>query len=205
MSLYASLLTYLEQGQVEASILSSVGGGSVRSEFVIPVFLSPADPTVERHQGLCSYAANAQVFRDRPNLNHFPDGTSQTILFAEHYANCAGNFFYWGLDADLPYKQPNADGAVRFRPATFADPASADVVPVAAGAPATSHGSVSGLSFQVNPRLSDCDSRLAQSPHSSGMLAGMGDGSVTTIARGMGERTYWALVTPNGGEIQFAD
>jgi hypothetical protein len=45
-----------------------------------------------------------------------------------------------------------------------------------------------------------CDPALAQTPHRGGMLAGMGDGSVRTIAPTVDVSIYWGSVTPAGGE-----
>lgn len=80
-----------------------------------------------------------------------------------------------------------------------------DVWPITSGNPPTSVGSVLGLTFQVRPSLSQCDSRIPQTPHTGGMLAGMGDGSVRTLAGGMSEQTFWGAVTRAGGEVLGSD
>jgi prepilin-type N-terminal cleavage/methylation domain-containing protein len=197
MSLYITLLPYLDQSQLEARILSDTARQSWRTEYVVPTLISPADPTTRPGYGFSSYPAHAQVFRGRPNLNHIPDGTSQTVLFAERYGyRCGNTVFPWGYAIDW-----ETGTALRMRAPTFADPNFGDVVPVTTSQPPASHGSKRGLTFQVKPRLSDCDPRLAQTPHQSGMLVGMGDGSVRTLAGGISERVYWGLVTPGKGEI----
>jgi prepilin-type N-terminal cleavage/methylation domain-containing protein len=62
--------------------------------------------------------------------------------------------------------------------------------------------------FQVNPAWSTkiygpgtCDYRLASSPRSAGILAGFADGSVRLINGSVSGTTWWALCTPNGGEV----
>ncbi|HVS36313.1 MAG TPA: H-X9-DG-CTERM domain-containing protein, partial [Gemmataceae bacterium] len=80
-----------------------------------------------------------------------------------------------------------------------------DAYPIPSGNPPTPVGSIAGLTFQVAPRIADCDPRLAQTPHPSGMLVALGDGSVRTLSRGMSPTTYWAAVTPAGGEVLGAD
>jgi prepilin-type N-terminal cleavage/methylation domain-containing protein len=60
--------------------------------------------------------------------------------------------------------------------------------------------------FQVAPRgCIPCDPRVAQTPHVGGMLAGLGDGSVRSLAPSMSDWTYWAAVTPAGNETPYTD
>jgi prepilin-type N-terminal cleavage/methylation domain-containing protein len=60
--------------------------------------------------------------------------------------------------------------------------------------------------FQVAPRgCIPCDARVAQTPHVGGMLVGLGDGSVRSLAPSMSEWTYWAAVTPAGNETPYQD
>src|SRR5262245_54308100 len=99
-------------------------------------FVSPADPTVtlsDLDRGLCSYAANWEVFKDnakpyltgKPGLpTTFVDGTSNTILFAEHYAACGELRFTWRPTHTMAYSS-------RGYPAVFA----CDVYPVVKGSP----------------------------------------------------------------------
>jgi hypothetical protein len=58
--------------------------------------------------------------------------------------------------------------------------------------------------FQVNPTWTganaNCDPRLASSPRSAGILAGLGDGSVRLLAGTIDPNIWWALCTPDGGE-----
>jgi len=60
--------------------------------------------------------------------------------------------------------------------------------------------------FQVSPRgCIACDPRVAQTPHTGGMLVGLGDGSVRSINPSISEWTYWAAVTPAGQETLYSD
>lgn len=173
---------------------------------VVPLFLSPADPSVTPGgKGTCSYAANSLLFRTGNMLPaSVSDGTSTTIAFAEHYARCGNTSFSWSL---LGSQCEDASGRqipctnARTHRATFADWSYGDVIPVTAGAPPASTGSVPGLTFQSSPALAECDGRLAQTPHASGMLAAMTDGSVRTVAKDVSPAVYWAAVTPAGGEV----
>ena len=160
------------------------------------IFVSPADPTSPTvGSGLTSYAASGLVFRNDPRLTSVaPDGTSQTIALAEHYASdCQGLSFFFGTTM-LTFP---------FRRATFADPTQGDVVPVTSGSPPTSRSSYPGVTFQVAPMPPHeaCFSPLPQTPHISGMLVAMVDGSGRVVAPDISPAAYWALVSPSGGEV----
>lgn len=206
MSLFIALLPYIEQGNLETRILSGIQDGTFHTDYFVATFTSPADPTVQQRQAVASYAANGQFFRGRPNLKWISDGTSNTVLFAEHYSyNCGGTVFFWGYDLDTIFPEPAPDGVVRTRAATFADAQSGDVVPVTSTTGPVSTASIPGLTFQAKPRIAECDPRLAQTPHESGMLSAMADGSVRLLRRDIAETVYWGLVTPNKGEVALLE
>jgi prepilin-type N-terminal cleavage/methylation domain-containing protein len=199
-SLFTAIMPYVEQGNLYRQYMNGTNGRS--SNYTIPTYISPADPTLANpYPSAASYAANAQVFGNDPRMPAtFADGTSNTIAFAEHYAaRCKATTFFW-FD-DLPDYLPGPHGEIIHR-ASFADNGPAvqaayypffwstiayefdDAYPVTSGSPPSSAGSIPGLTFQVSPRVSDCDPRLAQTPHRGGMLAAMGDGSVRTLSPG---------------------
>jgi type II secretory pathway pseudopilin PulG len=209
-SVLVALMPYVEQ-HVYANYTAAPGSG-----FTVKLYMSPADPTIRSFtEGLASYGANAQVFVNSPQMPRtFVDGTSNTITFAEHYANeCNKTVYHW---YDM---HPHFYGTGFIHRASFADNGPAvlssdpvnkkeynDVYPTTMnGLPPTSLGSVRGLTFQVHPKLTDCDPRLAQTPHSGGMLVALGDASVRTLSAGMSETTYWAAVTPSKGEVLGSD
>ena len=72
--------------------------------------------------------------------------------------------------------------------------------PVTTGFPPVSRGS-RGRTFLAAPSIEDCDYRVANTPHLSGMLVGMFDGSVRTLRANIDETVYWALVTADAGDI----
>lgn len=153
-----------------------------RAQFVSH-FISPADPTFTGNEGNASYAANGMVFENNPTLNRtFQDGTSNTIAFAEHYSKCQITTYLYGV------YQPRVSWVHR---ATFADKRYADAYP--------ENGVIPNETFQVMPKM--CDRHLAQTPHPSGMLVALADGSCRIIQVGISPATYWAAVTPAGGEI----
>lgn len=54
--------------------------------------------------------------------------------------------------------------------------------------------------FQIAPRPSECDPRIPQTPHQA-LTVLMADGNVRRFSRSCHQEIFWALVTPNGGEI----
>jgi prepilin-type N-terminal cleavage/methylation domain-containing protein len=218
--LFVSLMPYLDQGNVYSAYIASVGGEPLSNDFTVKAYLSPADPTIEDFQdspGSSSYAANSQVFADRPRLpGTFEDGTSNTILFAEHYSRkwCDYTYFDWFVTIPRTRKNPLTGEPLRLHRATFADngppvirwdPADEDeykdVYPITSGSPPVSTSSIPGLTFQVRPSRAECDPRIPQTPHTSGMLVAMGDGSTRAVAPTIAPQVFWGAVTPAGGEV----
>jgi prepilin-type N-terminal cleavage/methylation domain-containing protein len=206
-SVFFRIMPYIDQGNIYASYSANnatLGPGYSTSAYVIRSYLSPADPSLpDPPDGITSYAANALAFAPGTQLpESFSDGTAQTILCAEHYAfQCHGTEFSW-FDYDIVGFPPSEPYEISImRRSSFADGKAGDIVPVTDPATNLSRGSIPGLTFQVRPKLSDCDPRLAQSPHAAGMLVALADGSVRTLAAGMSETTYWGAVTPAGGEV----
>lgn len=202
-SVFDALLPYMEARAVT---------GENDPVAVVPILISPADPSLSAfpsRKGNCSYAANPLLFQAGAKLPaSVPDGASSTIAFAEHYARCGATSFSWSL---LKSECEDASGnpipclhSPTHR-ATFSDVMYADVIPVTSGAPPMSVGSVASLTFQARPKTSECDSRLAQTPHSGGIIVGLADGSVRTLSPGMSPATFWAAVTPAGGEVLGPD
>jgi prepilin-type N-terminal cleavage/methylation domain-containing protein len=169
--------------------------------FVIRHYLSPSDPSTADALAMgldvTSYGANAFALRDAPRYpGTFMDGTSNTILFAEHYsANCGGAKFPYKLITTIPSSSEH-------RP-SFADDSpriAVDVIPLTSGNPPQTSPSVAGLTFQVRPRPGECDARIPQTPHAGGMLVAMADGSTQIVASHVSPEVFWSLVTPAGGE-----
>ncbi len=204
-SLFVSLMPYIEQGNLFRAYQDHFGTNSAGSEYVINVYISPADPTLPNPPtSVSSYAANAMMFPAKFKMSRITDGMSNTIAFAEHYAfSCGGAEFSWFEDRSYGASEivTQRYGIKVIRRPTFADKAMGDVYPVTSGDQPSTTGSVVGLTFQVKPKKADCDPRIAQTPHEGGMLVALADGSVRTLSAGMSATTYWAAVTPAGGEV----
>ena len=197
------ILPYLEG---ETTITKSADG----SYTYVPAYQSPADPTLAAPvagfsgRGNASYAASFPAFRAGCRLPAtYQDGTANTIAFGERYARCGVASIRWEYSvqqcSDASGNEIPCSGGGDRRP-TFADPTYYDdVLPIPT--PVGTGPSVAGLTFQVRPLPGDCDFRLPQTPHSSGMLTAYMDGSVRTSRSGIAPGVFWALVTPAGGEV----
>jgi prepilin-type N-terminal cleavage/methylation domain-containing protein len=137
-----------------------------------------------------SYASNWQVFGNGPGGSWqgqtrlpamFKDGTSNTILFTEKYAYCAGSSgTLWA----------RWDGKDKWCPV------------FAAFATGTSY------TFQAQPGVSNgpaCNSNLAQSSHPAGINVSLADGSVRFVNQGISSTSWWAACTPQGHDLLGSD
>lgn len=114
---------------------------------------------ITRKFGVSSYAANAQVFYGDPNLRTtFRDGTSSTILFAEHYAyDCQGSYFMymvWFTKTRYVRRASFADGGPNLEFNGVGD-----IAPITEGNPPRAradHPYTIVPPFQVAPRVKDC-------------------------------------------------
>ncbi len=204
-STFYMILPYLEHGNYHAEI--QAGTRPISSKYEMRPYISPADPTLSNpiyRQGPASYAYNAQVFvyeltpRPRATLTDgYPDGASNTIALTEHYAHrCAATNFMWFYEFfPVTMTHPALGGTLTSRRSSFADVG--DIIPNAANPPT--------VTFQVRPSIADCDPRMPQTPFSAGLLVGLADGSVRTINPAVSPGTFWAAVSPAGGEVLGSD
>jgi prepilin-type N-terminal cleavage/methylation domain-containing protein len=203
LSVFDVILPYIDGG---SAVLASWDANPHDYAPQFATYVSPVDPTLidhNRRTPLSSYPGNAQVFNGDASLTStFADGTSNTITFAEHYGACRDTLFWWPMSIYTggPRRATFADGGPIPNYRSYGD-----VHPVVAGIPPTTTGSVPGKTFQVAPAPENCNPSLAQTPHPSGMLVALADGSVRTLAPNISPQLYWSAVTPAGGEVLGAD
>jgi prepilin-type N-terminal cleavage/methylation domain-containing protein len=180
----------------------------------VALFRCPSDPSYRQSGvvvdaqgtpwGASSYAANAQaICLVRPNgvlINpqgmaripfSFADGTSNTILFSEKYADCTnssypqgGNYWaYWITGANIQPCHPGFEVSWT----------------------GYSIGPGSKFQRQPSPFRGNCDPTLASTPHPTGIHTGMADGSVRYLSAAISPYTWWYLCTPSGGETISQD
>ncbi len=190
-----------------------------------PSFAGYLTPTEESDQPPSayfpiSYPCNAQLFVGRPTLGTVcPDGLSNTLMLAEHYTFCGDATFTY-IDHLPGHRHP--DG--RRPPGGYRRPSFADGGPLLGGKnegdvyPVTAAGvtrpSRPGATFQVAPKVwyqvtwklhtrqpDECDWSVPQAMFRAGLMTALADGSVRTVSPRVAPETFWAAVTPAGGEV----
>lgn len=113
----------------------------------------------------------------------FSDGTSNTIGFAEKFANnCLansnGNGTLWAHGNWNPWWEPRFNSWA-------------------------ARGAAS--KFQVQPTSAQCNSAMPNSPHTAGINVGLMDGSVRFVSAGISPITWSFALTPAAGDILPSD
>jgi hypothetical protein len=203
-SLSVHLLPYIEQQPMYQNF--AIPGQSMPSTALVPSFNAPLDFTTGDFIRVQNFAGNLRVFTDTgfqtqfdvdmPALganqgfgsgtiaNRFPDGTSQTILFATRNANngsvgSGGNVNCSAYDALVGSNNSAFFGAN----------------PMTGFASATSAGG-----WQLNPNLAQTDCKFGALAHSfgvSGIQLGMADGSIHQTNVMVSPKTWNCAVQPN--------
>jgi prepilin-type N-terminal cleavage/methylation domain-containing protein len=141
----------------------------------------------------------------------FTDGQSNTILFAHKYARCDGNGVpggTWWMRGVFHGLSSSSGG-----PSTSApqDSFPGDRLSAVFGGGRSNNNVITtgpASKFQVQPKNflqtfangGECDRRLASTPHAV-MQAALADGSVRTISANIDPDTWYAALTPAGGEV----
>jgi prepilin-type N-terminal cleavage/methylation domain-containing protein len=178
---------------------------------VVPAFVCPADPSANGGRSLyleewsvACYGANGQVFGDSDaeghhrgwdagrRLGEIPDGSSNTVLFAEKYANCATGSVHGGTlwSTSLPPYAP-----IFMSSATTL---------TGLGEAYVGNRETARFQFRPDPELS-CDPYRAATAHGAGIVVGLGDGAVRVCAPGLSAQTWWQACAPNDGQALPAD
>ena len=193
----------------------------------VKVFLCPSDPSVGSDGvvmingvsfGALCYPCNALISaqknppgpQGKTRIADIRDGLSNTILHAEKYARCSnttmappfqdgGTAWAYCASVFFPWLPPPMDPPVKAFYPGFCIPGLAG-----RGAPDVV-GPRSKFQVQPTPFLGNCDPTRASTPHSGGILVGLADGSVRTLNPSISGTTWWAAVTPSGGEVLGSD
>lgn len=211
------LLPYVEQDALYRQSFFAgfyfVGNNQVYSQ-PVGLYVCPSDPSAPADGqardvlgntwGVGTYAVNVQVvckvnasgsltapdFRARMPAS-FPDGTSNTILLTEKYAQCFNSNYptggnYWSYYYTGPNLQPYHPGfAISWN--------------------SYSYGPASKFLVQPRPYNGGCDPTMASSPHPGGIQVALADGSTRFLSAGVTMYTWWYLCTPAGGEVIAPD
>ena len=198
---FMHILPYIENGNLyNASSTTDGRNGNLQtySQWTAPIqnahvktFICPSDPTIGNLAACASYGDNGQIFRHNYNwggitLSRYPadipDGVSQTIMFTEKLAETQyGNYTdnYWPDWGSVVLSSDEGDP--------------------------TGPGSTPQFSPPLVNNRANCDGGRPSTYHTGGCLVGMGDGSVRLVGPGVGGNTWWAAVTPKGGDVLGSD
>jgi len=210
------LLPYVEQGNAYNLSLTTQGQPAddgrnngfypyysawAQQNLKVKSYLCPSDPTIGGWaQSATSYGFNGMLFGVAfpwgwgQGSYRYPaslvDGTSNTVMTMDKEMQVYGNtnwvpdsgFACWPDWGPVVY---SAEGGQ----------------PVGVGA-----------MWQPTPRLgckasqgACADGNLPASPHTAGIMVGLGDGSVRFVGQGISPQTWWFAVTPAGGDILGPD
>jgi len=197
-TLFAFLLPFVEQGNLYNQMTAS----GPQYQTVVKNFLCPADPS--SNNGRCTsgytsdavgnYLANAYVFANCGQGNTFgsaripatfTDGTSNIIIYTEGYGTC-------GSTGSLSTAYGNLwnDSNSVWRPAFNLTGSKGTVPTTYPLAPL----------FQVLPNYTtSCNINVPNSPHTGGIVVGLGDGSVRFVAQGISATTWAYACDPRDG------
>ncbi len=204
-ALHFFLLPYVEQDSLYKLAGSSPNNNNANRN-PIKFFMCPSDSTAPgglttMRYGYAgtSYVGNLGIFHISTNVMNasvpieasMPDGTSNTVMFAEHYLNCymgsapCGNgctYPTWGWYPGFPagwWDSPLFNR--RENGVTGGDNVGMDILQI----------------FQTQPAINACEWHTLQSSHSGTMVVGLGDGSVRNLSPGISLATWQAACRPN--------
>jgi prepilin-type N-terminal cleavage/methylation domain-containing protein len=211
-TILAFMLPFIEQQNVY-NLMSPANYAGGMYATVIKTFLCPSDPSSPGGKcattdggangwAVSNYVANAYVFANVPAgttygapriPSTFSDGTSNTITFTEAYGTCGAG---GNINGSTEYGTLWADSNSVWRPG-FNLTGSKGTVPTTYPA---------ALLFQVQPNYTtSCDINRPNSPHTSGIVAGLGDGSVRFVSQGLSAATWALACDPRDGNPMPSD
>ncbi len=200
------ILPYLEQAPIYKSCIN--GNGAYDASInnwqprvqAIKTYICPSDPSttsdgwsgnnVGGWMAGC-YGCNWQVFAFGDQATYIgsmtrtiPDGTSQTIMFAEKYGGCSSAGSLW----NYPVGWGGAGSPQPWSPVFAA------------------FNNQNKFQYQPTPWNSgNCNTQLAQTAHTGGIQVAMCDASTRTVNFAVSQPTWWAACTPAANDTVGPD
>jgi prepilin-type N-terminal cleavage/methylation domain-containing protein len=230
-STFWSILPYLDQGPLFGRLPlpneSSVYNGS-GNLCAVPAFVCPADYSgIDRTNGtgigynMASYVVNGMVFCPGQwlTMTGITDGTSNTAFFVEHLALCpdpvGGNSAAKGRIVWPATNLTTGDAIVYWPsyntttlPTGFPGTGFASAYPTGK-VPDPNNGNLLSWKLpQAAPTVGatgSCDPLTASSPHTSGVMVAMGDGTVRLVAPSLTMKTWNAVLSPTANDTVGSD
>jgi prepilin-type N-terminal cleavage/methylation domain-containing protein len=145
------------------------------------------------------------MFNGKRGLDQIPDGTSNTLMFAEKYSSCFSpstnqGGSVWGMIVQL---QNNTFQINSYEP-MINFPWNQNFSGIYSNGVITSAGGF--VKFQVAPIYDQtCNWQQAQSSRVTGITVAMSDGSTRFVASDISPITWWCIATPAGREVVPSD
>jgi len=206
-SMLFTLLPYIEQDNLFADGLTNLGNTWDGNNNPFPrltrvkTYICPSDFTVNANgfpgnqvggwTASC-YGANYQVFGSTNpggftcapqfNIGNIPDGSSNTMFFAEKYGQNNSGGSLWSLPGPRNWG-PQWSSAFGMQPwyGQWNQPP------------------------QIKPTLAQADPGIAQTAHTGGILVLLGDGSGRSVSNGVTQATWQNAITPADGFVLGSD
>jgi len=171
------------------------GAGVIVKTYVCPADYTQVSGTGWNQQSHSSYGQNGQVFREgywAMNELRYPasitDGTSNTIFFTDKLARCSGGTYnnnYWPDWGPIISSNDVGDPTGPYY--------TPQIKPVMTG------------NNVDNGNAANCNGGWSSSPHTSGIVVGMGDGSTRYVSQGVSPTTWWYAITPSANDVLGSD
>jgi prepilin-type N-terminal cleavage/methylation domain-containing protein len=195
------------------------------NRYVVKTYICPADGTnwlvpgsqatgpYQNYWGFpqCNYFGNVYVFNPVNTgsiVTSMPSGTSNTVMFGERIFNCyvntANNFSGTAYPDALWQNGQFINHVDNYGPSwpmnVILDTGGRIDNPFF-GCPTVGVGDCpdytqDGVSMQIAPGSGNCVPLTLSSPHTGGMVVGVGDGSVRMVAKGISNPTWYAVCYP---------
>jgi prepilin-type N-terminal cleavage/methylation domain-containing protein len=208
-TVHMHLMPYMEQDNLYKGLLSV--SLAAYSTTIVPPFIAPSDPSATNPTGIQNFLANLRVFGYPLSTftavscvtapaaptspmdsaaaipRAFPDGTSNTIIFANGFGSCGSALRLW---SGLP-----TSASASFFGATAL---TANATPTASAV----------TIFQVAPLIANCSSTTGGVPqafYTGGIQVGLCDGTCRTIAPTISISTWAYAISPADGQPLGSD